>query len=88
MLSGETAVLVSARSVSVCSVVKQQAAGGATAAGAVDVIDQILCRCQSIQQGVTIILKSFVPAEHVADFSPSQYGFCRALIVFVSCRFH
>jgi len=58
----------------------QQSSGGAAAMSAVDVIDQILCHCQSIQQGIAIILKSFVPTAHVSDFSPSQCSFSWAFI--------
>ena len=64
----------------VYAVGREHAAG---AAGSVGIIDQVLCRCESIQQGIAFILKSFIPAVHITDFSSSEYSFCQALCVSV-----
>ena len=54
--------------VSVC--VYTVAAGAA--GGRLDVLDQVLCCCEDIQQGVAFILNSFIPTAHRTDFSPCQ----------------
>ena len=52
-----------------CTVVRQ-CGGGGGAGGGLDVVDYVLCRCESIQQGVIFILKSFIPTTLVADDLP------------------
>ena len=74
-------------SVCVCVYVCDRAVGrrhAVSGARIINVIDQLLCRCQTIHQAVSIIVNSFTPAAHVgADYRSPGYIYQHYIIIII-----